>query len=150
METVSLTRSIEAPEDSVRSEIFELGPFMRAAGFDEVTVTDTDFDDDRVTAGTIEIANSVGFLRIQLSLAVIDRPGAVLAYEQREGIFESMTTVYRLDTTEETTSVDVKTDFALDAAFIGPIFDATVVKRQRRSEIANQLDYLQSACESDD
>jgi hypothetical protein len=137
MESISLSREVAAPAETVRAAILDVGPFMRGAKFDEVTVTE----------GTIEIANSVGFLRIELALDVVDRPGAVLAYEQREGIFETMHTEYRLAESDGGTTVTATTEFAVDAAFVGPVFDATVVKRQRRRELENQFDYLQDICE---
>lgn len=137
MKSVSLSREVAAPTDTVRAAIRDVEAFMRAAMFDEVTVTD----------GTIEIANNVGFLRIELALDVIERPDTVLAYEQREGIFETMDTEYRLAERDGGTTVTATTEFAVDAAFVGPVFDATVVKRQRRTELENQFDYLQATCE---
>lgn len=147
MESISLSREIGAPLDAVRDRILDLETFMYAAEFDEVTVTDPEFDGERATDGRIEIANAVGFLRIELALAVLDRPGAVLAYEQRDGIFETMTTEYQLAGNSGKTTVTVTTEFALDASFVGPIFDATVIKHQRRREIENQFDYLHDHCE---
>ncbi|MFB6146443.1 MAG: SRPBCC family protein [Halobacteriaceae archaeon] len=137
MESVSFSREIQAPPDPVRDAIRDVGPFMRAAGFSEVAVE----------GDTVEIANAVGLFRIELTLELIDRPDAVLSYDQREGIFEEMTTTYRIDATDGTTTVEVTTSFALDAAFVGPVFDATVIKRQRRREIEQQFDYLQETCE---
>jgi hypothetical protein len=147
MQSVSFSRDIAAPEEAVREAILDLEPFMLAANFDEVTVSDAAFDDGRGTGGRIDIANSVGFLRIELSLSVIDRPGIVLAYEQRDGIFETMTTEYRLAEGSKGTTVSVQTEFALDASFVGPILDATVIKRQRRREVESQFDHLQAICE---
>ena len=89
----------------------------------------------------------MGLLRIELSLAVLDRPDAVLAYEQREGIFETMTMAYCLEETPGGTTVTVRTEFALDAAFVGPVFDATVIKRQRRRELESRFDHLRERCE---
>jgi hypothetical protein len=147
MESISLSREIAASSDAVRDRILDLEAFMSAAEFDEVTVTGPEFDGERATGGSIEIANTVGFLRIELSLAVLDQPGSILAYEQRDGIFETMTTEYQLTENSGKTTVTVTTDFALDASFVGPIFDATVIKRQRRREIEHQFDYLQDYCE---
>ncbi|MFB6228066.1 MAG: SRPBCC family protein [Halobacteriales archaeon] len=147
MQSVSFSREIAAPEDPVREAILDLESFMLGADFEEVTVTNATFADGRATGGHIDIANSVGFLQIELSLAVIDRPGIVLAYEQRDGIFETMTTEYRLAEGSNGTTVSVETEFALDASFVGPIFDATVIKRQRRREIENQFEYIQEVCE---
>ena len=147
MQSVSFSREITAPEDAVRETILDLEPFMLSAEFDEVTVTDATFGEGRATGGQIDIGNSVGFLRIELSLAVVDRPGTVLAYEQRDGIFETMSTEYRIAPGAEGTTVSVRTEFALAASFVGPIFDATVIRRQRRREIESQFDYLQDVCE---
>jgi len=136
MESVSLSREIAAPAERIRAAIDDHEAFMRAAKFDEVRATD----------GTIEIANAVGLFRIELTLEVIDRPGAALAYVQREGIFETMDTEYRLAETDGGTTVTATTEFAVGASFVGPLFDATVVKRQRRRELDNQFDYLEEAC----
>lgn len=146
MQSISLCRDIFAPPESVREAILDIEEFMRAAGIDEVTVMDTEFDENRASSGTIDLANTVGLLRIELSLAIVDRPDAVLAYDQREGIFETMETEYRLDERNGATSVTATTEFAIDASFVGPIFDATVVKRQRRRELQNQFDHLQERC----
>lgn len=147
MESVSFSREIAAPEDVVRDAVLDVESFMLGADFEEVTVTDATFADGRATGGRIDIANSVGFLRIELSLAILDRPGVVLAYEQRDGIFDTMTTEYRLTPGDGATTVDVETTFAVDASFVGPVFDATVIKRQRRREIERQFDYLEAVCE---
>ncbi len=147
MQSVSFSREIAAPEEPIRDAILDLGAFMRAAEFDEVTVADATVEDGRATGGRIDIANSVGLLRIELSLAVVDRPGAVLAYEQREGVFETMTTEYRLAGAGSGTTITVGTEFALDASFVGPLLDATVIKRQRRREIESQFDHLEETCE---
>lgn len=138
METVTVTRELAAPAEEVRALIADVEPFMRAGRFDEVSV-----DGDE-----IRLANTVGMLlRIELTLAIVDREGAALAYEQRDGIFESMETVYTVTETDdgEGSRVTATTDFAVDVAFVGPVFDATVVKRQRRWELNNQLDYLEEA-----
>lgn len=137
MESISLSRTVATPPETVRDAIEDVETFMRAAEFDEVTATDE----------TIEIANTVGFFRIELALNIVDRPGAVLAYEQRDGIFETMDTEYRLEKSDIGTTVTATTEFAVDAAFVGPVFDATVVKRQRRRELTNQFDHLQATGE---
>lgn len=135
MESVTVTRDIETSPAVLRERIEDVEPFMRAAGFDDVAV-----DGDR-----IQIANTAGlFLAIELTLEIVERNDSVLAYEQREGIFDEMTTVYTVEGSENRSTVSVTTEFALDVTFVGPIFDATVVKRQRRSELTKQLDYLES------
>lgn len=135
MESVTVTREIEASPDALREKIEDVETFMRAAGFDEVGV-----DGD-----TLRIANTAGlFFEIELILEIVERNDAVLAYEQRDGIFEEMTTVYTVEGSDDRSTVRATTEFALDVAFAGPVFDATVVKRQRRAELTKQFDYLES------
>lgn len=133
MEQVTVRRSIDATPAALREAITDVEPFMRAAGFDEVAV-----DGDRIA-----ITNHVGLLTIDLELRRVDDPEAVFAYEQLEGIFESMETRYALAPGDVGTAVTATTEFALDAAFVGPLLDATVVKRQRRAELSAQFDYLE-------
>lgn len=134
MQTVTVTREIDAPASAVRDWMGEVEDFTRAAGFTEVAVEGT----------TVSIANAVGIIRIELELELVDRPGAALAYEQRDGIFEEMWTEYVVSDRDGGSTVTATTAFALDVAVVGPIFDATVVKRQRRLELERQLDYLES------
>jgi hypothetical protein len=135
MATVTVSRTMPVPESTLRDAITDVGPFMRAAGFDEVVV---DGDEIRLT-------NRVGIAELQLTLGVIDRPDAVLAYEQRDGMFESMVTVYRLDDAGgDGVRVEAETEFALDVSLVGDLLDATVVSRQRRRELDAQFDYLES------
>lgn len=131
METIELTHTIDAPRESVASAIDDLEPFMRAAGFDEVTL-----DGDELT-----IAKAVGLLRISLDLELFDDGDTVLAYRQVEGIFEDMETRYWLAGGDDGTTVRVETIFGLDAPG-GSLLDATVIKRQRTKEIEGQFDYL--------
>lgn len=131
MESITLSHVVDAPPSAVREAITDIEPFTRAAGFDEV-----DLAGDR-----LEIAKAVGLLKISLSLRLLDDPDAVFAYEQVDGIFESMTTWYRVAETDGGTEVTVETEFALDVPG-GSILDATVIKRQRRKEIEAQFDYL--------
>jgi len=109
---------------------------MLASGFDEVTV-----DGDE-----IRLVNRVGIATIQLTVERVDAPDAVFAYEQREGIFESMRTVYHVeDAGPEGTRVEATTDFSLDVALVGDLLDATIIRRQRRKELDAQFDYLEDA-----
>lgn len=80
MERVTVRRSIDAPPAALREAITDVEACMRAAGFDEVVV-----DGDRIA-----ITSHVGLLTIALELRRVDDPEAVFAYEQVEGIFESM------------------------------------------------------------
>ena len=133
METVSLSRSFEGDVEAVREAMLDLGPFMEAAGFDEVAVD----------GGEMRITNHVGLLTIELDLRCIETEG-VLAYEQTDGIFEAMTTRYTLDAGEGTVTVTATTDFALDVSVVGSILDGTIISRQRRKELTAQFDYLES------
>ncbi|MUV89509.1 SRPBCC family protein [Halapricum sp. CBA1109] len=131
METIELTHTVDASRESVASAVDDLEPFMRAAGFDEVTL-----DGDELT-----IAKAVGLLRISLDLELFDEADTVLAYRQVDGIFEDMETRYWLENGDDGTTVRVETIFGLDAPG-GSLLDATVIKRQRTKEIAGQFDYL--------
>lgn len=133
METVSLSRSFEGDIDTVREAMLDLGPFMEAAGFDGVAV-----DGDDMT-----ITNHVGLLTIELELRCVETE-SVLAYEQVDGIFETMTTRYTLEAGEGTVTVTATTDFALDVDVVGSILDGTIISRQRRKELTAQFDYLES------
>lgn len=113
----------------------DIEPFMRAAGFDDVSVD----------GETIHVANSVGIATIELTLERVDTPETDLAYEQREGIFEEMSTEYVVAATPDGSEVTATTEFALDLAVIGDVLDATVIKRQRRKELTAQFDWLEQA-----
>jgi len=132
METVTVSRSIPAESEQIRAEMENLEAFMEAAGFDEVTV-----DGDQFT-----IENSVGMLTIDLTLRVVETDAA-LAYEQVDGIFESMRTSYALQPTDGRTTVTCETAFELDVSLVGPVLDSTVISRQRRKELNAQLDFLE-------
>ncbi|SDJ68993.1 hypothetical protein SAMN05216226_107134 [Halovenus aranensis] len=134
METVSVTRTFDASPESIRGLVTDVRPFIEACGFDDVSVT----------GSAVHIENSVGLLTIELDLELVDEPGAVLAYEQREGIFDTMTTRYELDAGASTT-LTATTDFALDVALVGEILDSTVIERQRQKELAAQFGYLADA-----
>ena len=135
MQRVALEREVDADPETLRAAMTDVAPFMRAAGFDEVTV-----EGDR-----IEITNHVGLLTISLDLRRIEVPGTVLAYEQVDGIFESMETRYELDgEADGPCTVTATTTFALDVAFVGPLLDGTIIKRQRKRELSAQFDYLET------
>lgn len=133
MESVTLSRSIQAGREPIEQRMNDLGPFMEAAGFDTVTV-----DGDRMT-----IENDVGLLSISLTLRLLETDD-VLAYEQVEGIFRSMETRYSIEEGEDETTVSAVTEFELDASLVGPILDSTVISRQRRKELSGQFDYLEA------
>lgn len=133
METVSVTRTIDAPLEAVRDRIADVEPFMLACGFDDVTVDGRE----------IHIENRVGILPLELFVHTVDREGAALAYEHDEGIFDEMDTYYELEATDDGTLVTATTNFSLDVALVGELMEATVVKRQRRRELEAQFDWLE-------
>lgn len=141
MERVTVTRSFDAPPDDVREAMADVEAFMESSGFDGV-----ERDGD-----ALRLQNRVGLMQIELELEILD-DDADLAYEQREGIFESMRTEYRVEGSDEQaggdgdpgeTTVTATTEFeALDLAVIGNVLDTTVIRRQRRKEIESQFDWL--------
>jgi carbon monoxide dehydrogenase subunit G len=140
MQSVTVSRTIDAPRASVRDAMEDLEPFMLAAGFDDVTV-----DGDEM-----QLRNRVGIATIELTLELVDDPDATLAYEQREGIFESMRTVYHLDDAADGgTRVEATTDFALDVALVGDLLDSTIIRRQRHKELDAQFDYLEETVDGE-
>ena len=134
MHSVGVSRTIAAGPEPLSDAIRDVGPFMRAAGFDGVAVE----------GNSMTITNHVGLLTIELDLRVVDDPDAVLAYEQVDGIFEAMETRYYLDPGPEATTVSAETTYELDVSFVGPLLDATVIDRQRRKELHAQFDSLES------
>ena len=132
MQTVSVAETIDTDIDRVRAAVTDIGPFMRAAEFDEVSVDGNSF----------RITNHVGLATIELTLAVVEDSDAALAYEQRDGIFDEMTTRYVLTESGQGTKVTATTTFEIQARLIGPLLDATVVSRQRRRELTAQMKYL--------
>ena len=138
MQTVSVSRTLPAGPDAVRAALADVEAFMKAGGFSEASV-----DGDR-----IHLAQDLGLGRIELELDVVEASDAVLAYEQREGIFEAMRTWYGLEPAGEGTTVTATTEFALGGV-VGSVLDATIVKRKRRHELAAQFDYLEAALDAD-
>jgi len=132
MERVSLTRTVPADPETVTDLITDVAPFMRAAGFDEVTLDGDDLD----------ITNRVGLFEIELALEIVETD-VVLRYEQRQGIFESMTTEYTLEAVDGGTEVTATTEYnALDLPVLGERIDSTVISRQRKTELNKQFDWL--------
>lgn len=129
---MSVSRTIDAPPKRVREEMEDLESFMLASGFTDATV-----DGDN-----LHLENQVGLATVELDLRVFEREGAALAYDQREGIFETMETVYTVEPVDGGSEITATTEFALDVALVGQILDATVIKRQRRSELTSQFDWL--------
>jgi hypothetical protein len=133
MESVTLSRTFEAPPDAVREAMIDVGPFMKAAGFDEVTVG----------GKRLEVANQVGITTIELTLRLLENSDSDLAYKQQAGLFEEMRTEYEVSETEGGSEVTATTTFALDVAVVGDFLDSTVIKRQRRKELSAQFDWLE-------
>jgi hypothetical protein len=132
MHKVSVERTFDAEPAAVRTAMDDVAAFMRGAGFDEVTL-----EGDRLTIG-----NQVGLFDIELVLELVDGD-ATLAYEQREGIFESMRTEYHVRGDAEGTAVTATTEHeAIDLAVLGPVLDSTVIERQRKKELRAQFDWL--------
>jgi len=138
MQTVTVERTVDAPPAAVRDALDRLEPFVAASGFDDVVV-----DGD-----TVEVGNQVGIATLELTLEVVDDPGADLAYVQTEGLFDEMATTYAVEPAAATADgaasvVTATTEFSLDVPVLGDVLDATVIKRQRRTELDSQLDWLQ-------
>lgn len=136
METVTVTRTVDAPPDAVAERLTDVEALMTAAGFDEVVV-----DDDRV-----RVVNHVGLATMELTVELVDADAA-LAYEQVDGIFDEMVTTYELAEADDGTAVTATTEFAVGARFVGDLLDATVISRQRRRELTAQLEYLDPAAD---
>lgn len=151
MASVTLSQQIDASPEAVREVVADAEPFMAAGGFDEVTV-----EGDR-----LELVNVLGLATMELELELIEDPDAELAYEQVDGIFESMETRYAVEPadggqasaasrtasdqrSDGGTEVTATTEFTLGGV-AGSVLDATVIKRQRKREIRAQFDYLEDA-----
>jgi len=135
MQEVTVERELPAAPEDVVPLIEETQSFMSAAGFDAV----------RVDGDTIRIQNRVGLFDVELIVEMVTDDEAVLAYEQEEGIFEDMDTVYSLEATDDGSTISATTTFeAVDLPIVGQVLDATVVKRQRSSELNAQFDWLEA------
>ncbi|MCD2202605.1 SRPBCC family protein [Halobacterium sp. KA-6] len=136
MNEVTETRRVAAPPESVRDAMADVEAFVESAGFDHV----------EVDGETIRVANQVGLAEIELELVAVEREGADVAHEQREGIFEAMWTTYTVEPRAggDESDVTAHTEFALDVPLVGDVLDATVIQRQRRKELNAQLDWLEA------
>jgi hypothetical protein len=134
MNSITVSRTIDASPSAVRSNVHDVEPFIRASGFDRVDVDDA----------TIIVANQMGPTTIELTLAVIDEEASDFAFEQREGLFDEMRTTYTIEATDGGCEIMATTEFAIDVALVGGLLDATVIKRQRRNELTAQFDWLES------
>jgi len=137
MESVTVSRRVGASPERVREVMGDVEAFMLAAGFTEVEVDGPD----------VHLENQVGLATVTLDLRLVEREGAALAYEQAEGFFERMDTVYTVEAVDGGSEVTATTEFALDVALVGEILDSTVIKRQRTSELEQQFDWLASEFE---
>lgn len=133
MGTISVSRTIAAEPDAVRDVFADVETFMREAGYDTV-----DIAGDRVT-----IERSMGLADLQLTLEIRDTEAA-FAYEQVEGLFEAMTTTYRLEAEDGATTVTAETEFELGDA-VGDALEPSMIERQRTNELQTQLAYLEDA-----
>jgi len=132
MEQVTVTRRVAAPPADVREAIADVGWFMRAADFTDVTVE----------GDVVAIENRVGLATMGLTVDLVDVPGAALAYEQREGMFDEMQTRVEVAQDGDGSEVTATTEFELGHGLVGSALDATLVARQRRKELTAQLDAL--------
>ncbi|MFB6087480.1 MAG: SRPBCC family protein [Haloarculaceae archaeon] len=131
MQSVTMSRHVDAPPDAVREAMADVEAFMLGAGFTEATV-----DGDR-----LHLENHVGLATVELDLRLLDTDDA-FAYEQADGMFESMTTTYTVEPDDGGSLVTARTEFELDLAVVGAVLDATVIERQRRRELRQQFDWL--------
>lgn len=134
MQRITVRRTIAADPPTVRAVIADHERFMRAGGFTEATVS----------GGEIYLRQELGLATIELQLDILEDADAVLAYEQREGIFSHMRTRYEVYAASEGSQVSATTEFELGGV-VGSVLDATVVKRKRRQELSAQFDYLEDA-----
>jgi carbon monoxide dehydrogenase subunit G len=132
MERVTCTREIDRPAAAVREDIDDVTALTESAGFDSVHR-----DDD-----TITVTNTVGLAQLELTFRLRETD-ADLAYEMTDGLFEEMTTWYDVEATgEQSCRVEITTAFTLGRGVLGDVLDATVIRRQRESELTAQLDWL--------
>lgn len=136
METVTVSRHLDADPGDVRALVSDAGPFMEAGGFDDVAV-----DGD-----TITLLNRVGIATMELVLERTD-DDAALSFEQRDGIFDEMWTTYAVEEDEDGARVEATTEFSLRGSVVGDFLSATVVRKQRIREIEAQFDWLEAELE---
>lgn len=166
MESVTVSRTIDAPVEAVEAEMADLEAFMLSAGFDEVSV-----EGDRMT-----LVMGFTILRMKLVLDLVESDEHDVVYEQHEGPFEYMRTWYDVEPARgdgdddftggggdadddddddatggdaDRTLVSATTEFQLRAPAVGSLLDATVIKRQRRKELDAQFDHLEERVATD-
>ncbi|WP_248299355.1 hypothetical protein [Halorhabdus amylolytica] len=133
MQEVTVTRDVSADPESIRAGFDDMGAFMAAAGFDEVTIT----------GDSVTVARNIGLAELELTLEIVESD-ADLAYEQVEGMFDEMWTTYRVEGERKGSTITATTQFEL-GGMIGSALDATFIKRQRTNELEDQLAYLDRA-----
>ncbi|MFQ3294943.1 MAG: hypothetical protein ACI8VE_002024 [Natrialbaceae archaeon] len=133
MASVTRSRFLQADPESIERLITDdvLG-FIRAAGFDSVTVD----------GENINVERRLGLATLSLTLRPIETDDATLAFEQESGLFERMTMRYVTEPTDDGTELVAKTEFTLGGV-TGSVLDDTMVRRQRTNEIEDQFDYVE-------
>ncbi|MBS3761179.1 hypothetical protein [Halodesulfurarchaeum sp.] len=133
METVTVKRSFDAPGSAVRDCILEDVPaFIRASGFDRVTVDGTSY----------RVSRDIGIATFELTLDRVESE-RLLEFDQVEGVFDRMWTEYRLEMTVEGCELIATTEFTLGGV-LAPVLDGTMIKTQRKREFELQFDYVAS------
>lgn len=132
METVTVSRTVDAAPERVRELVADVEPFMIAGGFTDVTVED----------GVVHLENQLGFATMTLTVALRD-DGAALSFVQQEGMFDEMDARYEVEPDGDRSRVVATTDFELGTTVVGDLLDGTIVRRQRIREIEGQFDYLE-------
>ncbi|MFW6384589.1 MAG: SRPBCC family protein [Halodesulfurarchaeum sp.] len=134
MTTVTVTRQLDHPPDTIRSAILDdVEAFIEASGFDEVWM-----DEDRYV-----VSKDIGLATFELTLAPVEDPDAVLALDQVDGIFEEMWTEYTVEPSETGCAVTATTEFTLGSV-LAPILEPTMIRVQRTREFEDQFDYLEA------
>ncbi|HKL30360.1 MAG TPA: hypothetical protein VJ898_13970 [Natrialbaceae archaeon] len=137
MASVTRSRFFQADPETVERLIADdVVGFMKAAGFDSVSVEED----------CLEIERRLGLANLSLTLRPIDGEEATLAFEQEAGLFEAMTMQYFVEPTAGGTELEARTEFTLGGV-VGSVLDETLVRRQRKSELEDQFDYLERALE---
>lgn len=133
MATISVDREYDTPENRVRAVFGDVTGFFDAAGFD------VERTGDRLT-----LSKRVAVVQLDLHVTLRETESAVLAYEQRSGPFDSMSTRYHVDASSTGSHLTIETTFDPPATGFGSFINGAVVERQRRTE----LDAVESLLET--
>ncbi|WP_241154865.1 hypothetical protein [Halorubrum sp. CSM-61] len=57
-----------------------------------------------------------------------------------------MRTTHAVSSAPDGSEVEATTAFTPDVAIVGDVLDATVIERQRRTELTAQFDWLEAVC----